>query len=87
MEAWQKLTPEGQALLQAMPLVAEPGAKPEQMRAISDLPEKGFWPAVTELFSRSLLEARGNIQERRYGIHRLTETFLRTEIIHWPESK
>jgi hypothetical protein len=28
---------------------------------------------------------RGTIQEKRYGVHRLTETFLRTEIIDWPE--
>ena len=36
------------------------------------------------LRNRSLLEVRGTIQAKRYGIHRLTETFLRTEIIHWP---
>ena len=68
-----------------MPLVAEPGALPEQMLTISGLPEGKFWPAVTELVSRSLLEVRGTLHERRYGIHRLTETFLRTEIIHWPD--
>jgi len=66
-----------------MPLIAEAGALPEQMRAISNLSEERFWPAVSELISRSLLEIKGTIHERRYGIHRLTETFLRTEIIGW----
>lgn len=85
LESWRSLSEDAQVLLQAMPLVAETGALPEQMRAISALDQEHFWPAVTELVSRSLLEVRGSIHERRYGIHRLTESFLRTEIIHWPE--
>lgn len=83
--AWKTLTKESQVLLQAMPLVSETGALPEQMKAISKLEDDLFWPALTDLVSRSLLEVRGSVYERRYGIHRLTETFLRTEIIHWPE--
>jgi hypothetical protein len=85
LESWRLLSAEAQALLQAMPLVAGAGAKPEQMLAISQLSSDDFWPAVTELVARSLLEVRGTIHERRYGIHRLTDTFLRTEIIYWPE--
>ena len=83
-EAWRAMTAKSQTLLQAMPLVSEVGAPPEQMKAISELQEDQFWLAVTELVSLSLLEVRGTVHERRYGIHRLTETFLRTEIIHWP---
>jgi hypothetical protein len=86
-EAWRSLSRLGQQLLQAMPLVAESGALPGQMMAMSGLTEAQLWPAVTELFSRSLLEVRGNVRERRYSIHRLTETFLRTEIIDWPEEE
>jgi hypothetical protein len=84
-ESWRTLSDDAQALLQAMPLIAEAGALPAQMRAISNLSEERFWPAVSELISRSLLEIKGTIHERRYGIHRLTETFLRTEIIGWTE--
>jgi hypothetical protein len=86
-ESWRTLGADSQTLLQAMPLVAESGALPEQMRAISKLPEERFWPAVSELISRSLVEIKGTIHERRYGIHRLTETFLRTEIIGWTEQQ
>jgi hypothetical protein len=82
-EAWRALGDDSRSLLQAMPLVSEMGALPEQMQAISGLSEAAFWGAVTELVTRSLLEVRGTIQERRYGIHRLTETFLRSEIIDW----
>ncbi|MFN2137830.1 MAG: NB-ARC domain-containing protein [Candidatus Promineifilaceae bacterium] len=82
-ETWRTLSPDAQALLQGMPLVAETGALPEQLMAISGLPENRFWPAVHELFARSLLEVRGSVRERRYSIHQLTETFLHTEIIGW----
>jgi hypothetical protein len=86
-QAWQTLSKEAQSLLQAMPLVAETGALPPQLGAISGLPEAVFWPAVHELFARSLLEVRGSVHERRYSIHRLTETFLRREIVGWPEDE
>ncbi|MEW5987767.1 MAG: NB-ARC domain-containing protein [Chloroflexota bacterium] len=83
--AWQILTPSARRLLQIMPLAAESGAGTEQMQAISHLSGDSFWSAVSELVARSLLEVRGTTWERRYGIHRLTETFLRTEILDWPE--
>jgi hypothetical protein len=86
-KAWQTLGPNARTLLRAMPLVAERGASPEHMRAISGLAQAQFWSTIRELVARSLLEIRGTVRERRYGIHRLTETFLRTEIIHWPEGK
>ncbi len=84
--AWQSLTVEARALLQAMPLVAEVGAAPDHLLAISGLAEARLWPAITELWSQCLLEVRGSLHDKRYGIHRLTESFLRTEIIHWPET-
>ena len=84
-ETWQTLTSAAQTLLQAMPLVASSGACPEQMQAFSGLDDNDFWTAVRELTARSLLEVQGTLQERRYGIHRLTDTFLQTEIIGWPD--
>ena len=84
-KTWHALSSNAQALLLAMPLTAEDGARSEQLKSICNLPDDHLWPAIQELTSRSLLEVRGTTQERRYGIHRLTETFLRTEIIHWPE--
>jgi hypothetical protein len=54
------------------------------MQAASELIDADFWSAVQELTALSLLEARGTPWEPRYGIHRLTETFLKTEIINWP---
>jgi predicted DNA-binding protein (UPF0251 family) len=84
-QTWQILSQEARDLLQAMPLVSETGGLPPYLQEISGLSASQLWPAVQELRKRSLLEVRGTIHEKRYGIHRLTETFLRTEIIHWPE--
>jgi hypothetical protein len=81
---WHSLSDEGRALLKVMPLVSDSGGTPEQMLAMSELDERLFWTAVTELVRRCLLEVRGSAQARRYGLHRLTESFLKTEIIHWP---
>jgi len=83
--SWRMLSPDAQSLLQAMPLLGESGGLPDYLQAISKLSGDRFWPALQELRTRSLLEVRGTIQEKRYGVHRLTETFLRTEIIDWPE--
>jgi hypothetical protein len=85
-QTWRILSPSARELLQALPLVSETGGTPEYLQKISGLTDDGFWPALQELRSRSLLEVRGTLQEKRYGVHRLTETFLRTEIIQWPEN-
>jgi hypothetical protein len=84
-KAWQALSDGARNLLLAMPLVARTGARPEQLQEITGLLDAQFWLAIQELRKRSLLEVRGNLRERRYGIHRLTETFLHTEILQEPD--
>lgn len=83
--AWNTLGQDSRALLEVMPMAASIGIVPEQMMAMSDLNKKQLWPAINELINRSLLEVGGTTWERRYRIHRLTEAFLRTEIIRWSE--
>lgn len=84
-QSWSSLSDNGRHLLEMMPMASSAGMLPEQMRVISELNEQDLWRAITELSNRSLLEVQGTIWERRYGIHRLTEAFLQTEIINWPE--
>lgn len=84
-QAWQILSQDAKSLLQAMPLIGESGGSPDYLQTISKLPTERFWPALLELRSRSLVETRGTIKEKRYGVHQLTESFLRTEIIHWSD--
>lgn len=82
-QTWQTLSENGRKLLQSMPLALEP-ADVDYLLTISGLSEGAIWPAIEELRQRSLLEVEGGLHEKRYGIHRLTDTFLRTEIIHFP---
>lgn len=80
-QAWQTLGHDARELLQAMPLVGEEGGDIEQLQEISEVPQNAIWAAITALVNRSLIEVRGDFRERLYGVHRLTMTFLQTEII------
>lgn len=78
-ETWLTLSHDAKAVLAIMPLAAEGGMDPEQIARLSGLPEAQLWPAINELLGRSLLEVRSShIWERYYGIHRLTELFVRS---------
>ncbi len=78
-ETWLTLSDDAKAILAIMPLAAEGGMDPEQIAVLSRLPEARMWPAINELLGRSLLEIRSSqIWERFYGIHRLTELFVRS---------
>jgi hypothetical protein len=80
---WHALSPQAQALLIALPLVSEVGGVTDHLLAISGLTESELWRAIHELWGRSLLEVRGTAREKRYGIHRLTETFVQTDLTGW----
>ena len=80
---WQALTNTQRNLLRAMPLVAESGGTVAQLRKISDFDDANLWPAINELVNRSLLELLGTTWDRRYGIHRLTASFLQTNVNRW----
>ncbi len=80
-QAWATLGEDARSLLIAMLLVGERGGEVAQLRDASELNDTTIWAAITELVNRSLIEVRGDYRTRRYGIHRLTMTFLRTDII------
>lgn len=85
-KAWHTLTEESQILLEVMPLASSLGMTPTQIRAATELENSKIWSAITQLVSCSLLEVQGSLQERRYSIHQLTASFLKTEIINLPQS-
>lgn len=83
---WQILSDQAKQLLLSLPLVGEKGASIEYLKVLSGVSEKEIWAALHELRKRSLIEIRGTLRERRYGIHRLTSTFLCIEILDWKTS-
>lgn len=80
-QAWQALTEAGRAVLLVMPL-AQGGAL-SQLAALSELEPAALNQALEQLAAMSLIEVSGDIEQRRYRIHRLTETFLLNEVIKW----
>ncbi|MCA9920291.1 MAG: hypothetical protein KC445_20185, partial [Anaerolineales bacterium] len=78
-ETWLSLSDDAKTVLAIMTLATEGGMDPEQIATFSGLADSKLWPAINELIGRSLLEVRSNtLWERSYGIHRLTELFLRS---------
>jgi len=67
-----------------MPL-AQGGAL-KQLLAVSQLDASELGQALQQLASLSLVQVGGTLDERRYTIHRLTETFLLNEAIKWQQS-
>ncbi len=84
-QTWHTLSEEARTLLGVMPLVAEMGGDSGYLQTLSGLDEATYWPAVQQLQRRSLLEVRGGVHEKQYGVHRLTETFVKNEIANWWE--
>ncbi len=83
-QIWRILTPEARIVLQSMPLLAEKEGTTIWIKELSGLADEQFWFALQELRNHSLIEVRGSIREKRYGISRLTRSFLLTEIVNWP---
>ena len=64
-----------------MPLAQ--GGTIAQISALSGLDEPTVDNALATLAHRSLVQVGGTLTDRRYTIHRLTETFLLTEALKW----
>ncbi len=80
-QAWQMLRPAAQQILLVMPLIQD--ATLEHLLALSQLDWDEVGPALEQLVSLSLVQVSGGLEERRYSIHRLTETFLLQEAVKW----
>jgi hypothetical protein len=80
-KSWHSISKTAQEMLQAMPLVGEAGGGLDQLQAISGLSELETREALKELTTRSLIELRSATKQPRYGIHRLTESFLRGQLV------
>ncbi len=69
-----------QLLLSLLPLAAD-GEDVAWLQAMSFLPPDDFDEALGQLLDYSLLETAGSDDAPRYRLHRLTATFLQTEVL------
>ena len=80
-QAWNTLDEAGQQVLLMMPL-AQDGTV-DQLMALTELERDDLNQALQKLAELSLVQIGGTLQQRRYTIHRLTETFILNEAIEW----
>ena len=83
LDAWRKLDEDAQEVLINMPLFAQSGADFASIERVSEVTGSRLLDALERLVMLSLVNVGGGLQARRYSIHRLTETFLLTDIIGW----
>jgi hypothetical protein len=85
-QSWRALSDVARQALLALPVASPRGSPLDQLAAVSGLELTELGQALEELTGFSLVEVGGDLENRRYSIHRLTETFLLTEITQWPPS-
>jgi hypothetical protein len=85
-QSWQALSDIARQALLALPVASPRGSTLDHLAVVSGLELTELGQALEELTGFSLVEVGGDLEHRRYSIHRLTETFLLTEITQWPPS-
>ncbi len=85
--AWQLLDESARQVLIVMPLVAESGGGLDHIASVSGVEGAALTDALRHLVRLSLVNVLGPVEERRYGIHRLTETFLLKEVLKWQANR
>jgi hypothetical protein len=70
-------------VLVLMPLFAQDGADLPTIERISIVKGPQLVETLNELAQLSLVSVAGDFRGRRYSIHRITETFLLREVLHW----
>jgi hypothetical protein len=81
--SWQLLDDQARRVLAVMPLVAESGGGLAQIAALSEVAEEQLMAPLKQLVALCLVNVMGSVEARRYGVHRLTETFLLNEVLKW----
>ena len=78
---WQALRPSSRRLLVDLCDISPDGADLTWLRHMSLLPDKQFQRALAQLIDFCLLEPSGEMDRLVYKMHRLTTTFLQTNIL------
>lgn len=78
---WQLLADGARQLLLSTLDISPDGDNVTWLRGMSGLPQAEFEAALDQLLDYSLLEAGGDVAQRVYKLHRLTATFLQTDIL------
>ena len=83
-QAWEMLDAVSRQTLLVLPAVEEGTLK--HLLFLSQLEPAELYQALQQLATLSLVQVEGDLEERHYSIHRLTETFLLSQAITWQSS-
>lgn len=84
-DLWDSLTSSARQLFTVMPLVVD--ASIEQIEAIAGIEAQQLLPSLRQLARMNLIDVQGDLQQKRYSIHRLAETFLLKRTGDWNARK
>lgn len=82
-KAWAKLDPLERKALLVMPFAGPDGDDLPYLAEVGDLDIDDLRMALNQLVTLNLVDARGGLNDRRYGIHNLTKTFLLEQVVKW----
>jgi hypothetical protein len=80
-QAWHMLDAASRHVFLMMPLAND--GPLAQLETVTQLDPAALSQALQQLVALSLVQVKGTLAERRYTLHRLTETFLLNEAIKW----
>lgn len=81
--SWRQLSADDQEVLLTMPLFGQTGVDLASIERACDVQGSPLVAVLEHLTQLSLVNVTGDLYTRRYGIHRLTETWLLQEVIGW----
>ncbi len=79
-DAWETLDPKSQWVLQAMLVISDAGGRLEQIVSASKLDLDEVMMCMRTLVQYSLVNVSGDLHERRYKLHPLTQSFVAQHI-------
>jgi DNA polymerase III delta prime subunit len=77
LDAWRSLDERCRRIMKALLLVPEGGGRIEQIATASELSVRETATSLQHLTTYALVNTRGGLNERRYGLHPLTHSFVK----------
>ena len=81
LKAWETLNNNAKACLLLIPIFKDTPITIYQIAEMSGIAVIDVISAISVLYERSLIEVRGGFDQKQYGIHYLTYTFLKEKEI------
>lgn len=82
-KAWEQLDEGARRVFLTLPLFPHQGGTLKRMEALTRLEPVQVEAAVHQLVQFNLVDARGDIDTRKYTIHSLTRSFLQEQVARW----